>query len=295
MSETNKISVIIPCYNQGDFLKETCNSVKQQTYTNWEAIIVNDGSTDNTENIALKICEADNRFKYLKKENGGLSSARNHGLDNASGDYIQFLDSDDLLLKDKFSKSLSSDADLIVTNFEMKKNTEITPPFCDISGIEITFQNILSNWDIKYSIPIHCALFKTSIAKKLRFNEDLKAKEDWLFWLEFLSHKPTTKYFNIFLVQYRLHETNMTSNFSHMQSNNEKVMHYIYKQFEDIAVRKKLTERLISRNSFYEKRIEDLQIIDAKNLNKIKKYKTLFNISISVLAIALIILIFLID
>src|SRR5665647_2316811 len=77
------ISVIIPCYNQAHFLNESVGSVIAQTYTNWECIIVNDGSTDDTEKVALEISQKDNRIQYIKKENGGLSSARNAGLNIA--------------------------------------------------------------------------------------------------------------------------------------------------------------------------------------------------------------------
>ena len=91
------VSIIIPCYNQADYLPETLESIIQQTYPDWEAIIVNDGSPDNTEEIALQYTQKDSRFKYYKKENGGLSSARNYGIHRANGKYIIPLDSDDLI------------------------------------------------------------------------------------------------------------------------------------------------------------------------------------------------------
>ena len=90
----HKVSIIIPCYNQAEFLEETLGSVLKQTHTNWECLIVNDGSTDVTEKIAQQFISKDQRFKYFFKENGGLSSARNYGLDQSTGNYIQFLDSD---------------------------------------------------------------------------------------------------------------------------------------------------------------------------------------------------------
>jgi glycosyltransferase involved in cell wall biosynthesis len=91
------ISIIIPCYNQGQYLNDALASVLEQEYTNWECLIVNDGSPDNTKEIAAEWVRRDSRFIYLEKINGGLSSARNHGLDNAKGDYIQFLDADDTI------------------------------------------------------------------------------------------------------------------------------------------------------------------------------------------------------
>src|SRR5690606_38985259 len=83
----SKISVIIPCYNQAHYLEEALQSVLEQTYTDWECIIVNDGSQDNTENLAKKWIEQDSRFNYFFKENGGLCSARNFGIRNSSGVY----------------------------------------------------------------------------------------------------------------------------------------------------------------------------------------------------------------
>jgi glycosyltransferase involved in cell wall biosynthesis len=130
------ISVIVPCYNQAHFLDETLNSILNQSYTNWECIIVNDGSPDDTENVVKNGTNKDHRFKYISKENGGLSSARNCGLEVAKGDFIQFLDSDDLLSSDKFQKSIDAiekeGAEVVITNFiRFKKNlNQLKKAFC---------------------------------------------------------------------------------------------------------------------------------------------------------------------
>ena len=95
-----KVSIIIPCYNSENFLEYTLKSVLAQSYSNWECIIVDDGSTDATINIIANFNELDNRFKiYYRNSNKlkGPSSCRNIGLEKATGDYIIFLDSDDLL------------------------------------------------------------------------------------------------------------------------------------------------------------------------------------------------------
>ena len=94
------ISVIVPCYNQAQYLDECLQSVLDQTYTDWECIIVNDGSPDNTEDVAKKWVEKDTRFIYLSKENGGLSSARNAGIEIAKGEWILPLDA-----AEKYGKS----------------------------------------------------------------------------------------------------------------------------------------------------------------------------------------------
>ena len=98
MKFTPLISVVIPAYNAEQFLDETLESVLSQTYENWECIIVNDGSTDNTESVAKKWCEKDARFRYFYKENSGASDTRNLGIKKARGEYIAFLDADDLYM-----------------------------------------------------------------------------------------------------------------------------------------------------------------------------------------------------
>ncbi|SIS96763.1 Glycosyltransferase involved in cell wall bisynthesis [Chryseobacterium ureilyticum] len=90
-----KISIIIPCYNQAQYLDECLLSVFNQTYSNWECIIVDDDSPDNTKEVVEKWIEKDSRFKYLYKQNGGLSSARNAGIEVATGEWILPLDADD--------------------------------------------------------------------------------------------------------------------------------------------------------------------------------------------------------
>ena len=116
------ISVVIPAYNAGQFLDETLESVLSQTYENWECIIVNDGSTDNTESIAQKWCEKDSRFRLTNKENGGLSSARNWGIKESKAEYIAFLDADDILTSDslevRINVLIEQNVDLVATKLQ---------------------------------------------------------------------------------------------------------------------------------------------------------------------------------
>jgi len=90
-----KVSIVVPCYNQAQYLDESLNSLLNQTFTDWECIIVNDGSPDDTEKVAQQWEAKDPRFTYLYKENGGVSSARNLGIQNAKAEFILTLDADD--------------------------------------------------------------------------------------------------------------------------------------------------------------------------------------------------------
>ena len=94
------VSIIIPVYNVEKFLRDCLESVTAQTYGKYEVILVDDGSTDSSAEICKEYCSMDSRFKLIRKENGGASSARNAGLEQAVGEYIYFLDSDDWLEKD---------------------------------------------------------------------------------------------------------------------------------------------------------------------------------------------------
>src|SRR5260221_9109636 len=98
LANANFVSVIIPVYNGSRFIIDALNSVKGQTHRQLECIVVDDGSTDNTADIVKEWIISDNRFIYLFQNNKGLSGARNKGLDHAKGNYIQFLDADDILL-----------------------------------------------------------------------------------------------------------------------------------------------------------------------------------------------------
>ena len=97
-------SVIMPCYNSEAYVSNAIDSIVNQTYPEWELIVVNDGSTDNTLNILNQYAEKDERIKVFSKENGGYATAVNYGLDRISGDYFLFLGSDDRLKGDLFQK-----------------------------------------------------------------------------------------------------------------------------------------------------------------------------------------------
>lgn len=203
------ISIIIPCYNQSEFLDETLQSVLNQTYKNWECIIVNDGSSDNTEVIAKRWTEKDNRFIYLSKKNGGVSSSRNLGLENAKGDFIQFLDADDLLTENKFQVSIDAvyqyDVAVVCTDYLMFEESihNSQPAFSQLGNFEFNFYNLARYWNNGFTIPIHCWFFKAGLLENIRFPVDLTAQEDWVMWLKIFQKSPKTFYIAQQLAFYR--------------------------------------------------------------------------------------------
>lgn len=271
------VSIIIPCYNQAEFLPTTLQSVLNQTYTHWECLIIDDGSPDNTAEVTKEWIKKDDRFKYHKKENGGLSSARNKGLQEANGDYIQFLDSDDLIDEKKIELSLQqSTADLIISNFNLFIDTQnnIQPNYCNLNKVPFNFENILKEWDKSFSIPIHCGLFRKDLIKNTKFNEQLKAKEDWLFWIEIFSKNPKVAYIKTPLALYRIHSKSMTKDSKLMIENLTQVQSFIY-NILDQNYKEIFFNRIISDYEICQKKLEVLNSIDDvhQELLLYKKYK----------------------
>lgn len=127
---SSKISIIIPVYNVEQYIAKCIQSLLDQTYHSFEALIIDDGSSDESIKIAKALVGNDSRFIFLEKENGGLSSARNFGLDHATGDYILFLDSDDYLEKDCLEKVLLAfvsqpDIDIVIFGFNIVDENRI--------------------------------------------------------------------------------------------------------------------------------------------------------------------------
>jgi glycosyltransferase involved in cell wall biosynthesis len=234
------ISVIVPCYNHAKFLPDTLQSVLLQRYSDWECVIVNDGSTDGTEDVALEWVEKDERFRYIKKKNGGLSSARNEGLNVINGEYVQFLDADDLIDKDKLKLSLEAIGDtpptLVISDFMILDETlnTVPPSWCNLGQIKFSFQAILLEWDISFTIPIHCGIFPTFYFNSIRFDETLSAKEDWLMWLSvFRKFQPKVIFINKPLAVYRKSSFGMTKNYTFMHDNIKKAFDKVYTDFVD--------------------------------------------------------------
>ena len=116
------VSVVIPAYNAEKSIKHTLESLLNQSYTNIEIVVVNDGSADKTEDICKEIEKKDNRVKLISIDNGGVSNARNVGIENCSGKYLTFVDSDDLAEIDfirHLITNISDDVDLIAEGYKI--------------------------------------------------------------------------------------------------------------------------------------------------------------------------------
>ena len=191
------VSIIIPCYNQAHFLPEALESVLAQAYPHWECIVVNDGSTDHTGEIARKWLSRDARFMYIEKQNGGLSSARNAGLKIAKGEYIQLLDADDLLETEKIRHQIESllgesgQIDISVAGYryfhgsDPAKEPLIFGPYNLLPEVAITKndkKDLVKLFSRKNPMVVSAPLYHKSVFERVGlFDEDLFANEDWDF------------------------------------------------------------------------------------------------------------------
>lgn len=177
------ISIILPTYNNGDKLPKMINSIRKQSFSHWELIIVNDGSNDNTEEICQYYCHLDNRVHYIYQKNMGVSSARNKGILVARGEYITFVDGDDYIDSNYLKELFCSieNADIAVCDVVVENKGKVTHLISDGKQILNQTQALNELLGRKNINTGPCAkLFRTRIIKELQFPH-LKCYEDILF------------------------------------------------------------------------------------------------------------------
>jgi glycosyltransferase involved in cell wall biosynthesis len=202
------VSIIIPTYNRAHLIGETLDSVLAQTYTNWECIVVDDGSLDNTEEVLKKHQASDNRFKFHKRPNDklkGANACRNYGFELSKGEYILFLDSDDFLSKNCLSGRImvfknNEDVNLVVANTSYFIKGEFKTELFNKDLLNHSQESYLKNF-LEYKTPwtIMSVLWERKVIENVSFDERLLRLQD----LDFSITALTSKKINI----YRLIET----------------------------------------------------------------------------------------
>ncbi|MGT2829363.1 glycosyltransferase family 2 protein [Streptococcus hillyeri] len=177
----SKVSVIVPIYNVGKYLRKCLESIQSQTYRNFEVILVDDGSDDCSIEIAKDFSQIDDRFYYLRKENGGLSSARNSGLEKVSGEFVLFVDGDDFIetncIEELILLQKSSGADVVLfpfTKFYGNKTEEcsIIPTFVtDEEMYRYVHQRIFGLTNIQLKEPLTSERLNTVWGKLYSFDK----------------------------------------------------------------------------------------------------------------------------
>lgn len=229
------VSIIVPCYKQAHYLEESLQSVLDQNYSNWECIIVDDGSPDDTAKVASNWCEKDKRFKYFFQKNSGLPSARNSGIKISNGEYILPLDADDILHSDYLNKMvpiLNLEYNIGIVScyryFFVNNKNNITKEF-KASGTnyrDLMFEN---------------QLMPSSIYRKKcwievgGYDETMnKGYEDWEFWISITKRGWEFKFVQEFLFYYRKSPYSMLVDTTNNHS--EAVRKYIFTKHKELYI-----------------------------------------------------------
>jgi glycosyltransferase involved in cell wall biosynthesis len=248
------VSIVLPVYNGEKYLAESLDSVLAQTYQNWELVIINDGSTDGTENLILKY--QDKRIKYLPNDgNKGIIFSLNRGLQESNGAYIARLDSDDIALPNRLEKQvgfLSENLDYAMCGSY----------FQTIDSNGRLLKNVMfpaNNRDAQSYLLLHncfchsAIMMRTSIAKELKYDEKFQVCEDYDLWYR-ISRKGKILNLPEFTTLYRVHDNNMSTRkseimFAHVNKINKRIL-------DDLGIEYSKTElevhsNALSYNSFF--------------------------------------------
>lgn len=181
-----KISIIVAIYNQEKYLHKSLSSIQNNTFKDYEVLLINDGSTDRSEDICLQYCDTDSRFKYFKKANGGVASARQFGLDNCHGEYVIHVDPDDWVALDYLSElykaAKDDDADMVMCDYieEYEDNSKVVElsKFENLSIAELQLALIDGTlWGICWNKLIR----RSIITEDIYFEPGIDFQEDRLF------------------------------------------------------------------------------------------------------------------
>lgn len=244
------VSIIIPTYNRANLLGETLNSILSQTYENWECIIVDDGSTDDTFEVVEKFLKTDSRFQFYHRPTNrpkGANTCRNYGFELSKGEFVNWFDSDDLMLEDKLSIQVES---LYKSDFNFSVCQTLIFEGNVLNVLGVRHEKIYSETPlldfIKHDISFltQAPFFRVKFLKDigLKFDEDLQAAQEWEFICKVLYYSPTYHVDNNPLVLIRKHDNSIT------YSNN-----LDYREWNYYLARKKIFYFLKNADSFSSK------------------------------------------
>ena len=184
-----KISVIVPVYNTEKYLHRCIDSILAQTFTDFELLLIDDGSKDNSGAICDEYAAKDQRVRVFHKKNGGVSSARNLGLDNAQGEWITFVDSDDWVKKEYIELFINNADDLVYQSFLSIFNGQTEVWDTSIRTLDVN-ECLTRLYEKKVLGYCWGKLYTLQKIKKynVRFDENIRFREDELFVLKYLSH-----------------------------------------------------------------------------------------------------------
>lgn len=211
------VSIIVPIYNKEKYLKKCLDSILSQTYPNLEVILVDDGSVDSSLKICQEYAEKDARVVVYSKPNGGVSSARNLGMEKSTGSYLSFVDPDDYLhpeCMEQLKNALEAEnADLSYCHaMDVEETTGKTRTISKQSGEYTVIDASRYDWFDKYAHSVSWGvLYKRELAKDIRFDTDLKIGEDTLFLAKCIRSAQVIVCLDKALYYYFINEDSVTS------------------------------------------------------------------------------------
>lgn len=220
------ISIIMPAYNAEQYIQESINSIRLQSWKDWKLIIVNDGSRDRTPELCDYFETLDTRIKVIHQKNRGVSDARNAGLKKADGEFVTFVDADDILPPESLKTriDLISDADFAIGGMELFDSygniLETMPMYpCDTWNHADAVNYISAKREFGYQGYLVNKLFRRQIIEEqqIRFDERLCFNEDRLFCTRYALHADKAKLSNKLVYRYRITDGNATSVFHRMK------------------------------------------------------------------------------
>jgi glycosyltransferase involved in cell wall biosynthesis len=276
------VSIIIPTYNRAHLLGETLDSICSQTYQNWECIVVDDGSTDNTKALLDAYVSKDKRFYYYTRPSSfpkGANSCRNYGFDKCNGEFLNWFDSDDLMLSTNLQlkvDALNAELDFVIANsLNFDEDGNKSRPYLLDYDLSITPENFITGrigW-----ITNDALLRKESV--KIRFNEKLRSGQEYNFFSRYLFYTTKGKYLKKDLCYRRIHKKSINQSTSlQLLIDNEIYLLQDLGYFASSKITKRSLKRII-RFSYESKTSSSLRQIQLKVLRTLrssKKYKSIW-------------------
>jgi glycosyltransferase involved in cell wall biosynthesis len=212
---TSLVSIIIPTYNRAHLINQTLDSILAQTFQNWECIIVDDGSVDNTKEIIGSYIKTDSRIKYFerpKNRTKGANACRNFGLEQSKGNFVQWFDSDDLMTPEALElklKYFTKKLDFVIAESINFQNGQFLEPYAYHKNPRvITFEDFIFQRTFWLTYDV---LLRRSLANQVAYNEELKYWQDYNYFCKMLLHSTNGTFIEKILTHRRLHENSIQS------------------------------------------------------------------------------------
>ena len=245
-------SIIVPVYNTEKYLERCINSIVDQTFKDWELILIDDGSTDKSGKICDKYLILDERVYVEHKKNNGVSAARNRGLEIAKGEYITFIDSDDWIdldfLEKVYAKIKNKDLDIIMTECVLELEKKSVNRLKEKKFLIINKNEAIKDFFLqkRLSWVIWSKFFKKELFIKFKFNEKLRIAEDTLLFWQLLNNIDKIGYFPIYKYHHNIQiENTMSSEFSLKWFDGIQVKRKLYKEVKDASKELRLLSKIV--------------------------------------------------